>query len=486
MISIMKRIASRALCCLMLAATWGTHDLFAENVMHVLPMTTKAGVTTDDMQCLSFELVNTDPILGIQFDIKLPEGMYFDETDVESAPPFELVTDRLPYTGRGNNKTYQHSVAYSYGKIEKNWYRVVISSIALNPIKENSGVVLNGYFLTDKNMKPGIYPIIIKGEILAIDSKTGAPTADRSVSYVVVKEDGKASPLESPTDLNLSSMTGYVPSFAVDSLNAAFGRNINLRSLNLSGATEFGSSLNVPGNVVYNTGGDNGLSRVFDGGKKATVCLPFALSAERAAELGKFYQFGDLKPGTTNVVTMIEITGGLAANTPYVFEPTTDISGIMSADNAPFVLSSASSAGETYRFQGTYDYLKWEAGNAAIGSVYGFAAKDTTLENGTVFSKGQFVKIAAGAEIKPFRAYLEYNGNLSNANSRATSLRLPDVIEIEWQSADGTTTAIRDIKDIGGLASKYSWYTIDGKPLKEKPKKRGVYIHVGKKKVISN
>ena len=53
----------------------------AENIIQVVPFETKAGITTDDMQSFSIEMRNSEKMLAFQFDILLPEGMSFDNTD---------------------------------------------------------------------------------------------------------------------------------------------------------------------------------------------------------------------------------------------------------------------------------------------------------------------------------------------------------------------------------------------------------------------
>ncbi|MBQ6653453.1 MAG: starch-binding protein [Prevotella sp.] len=57
--------------------------------------------------------------------------------------------------------------------------------------------------------------------------------------------------------------------------------------------------------------------RQFTAGQKSTVCLPFALTAEQAAAAGKFYT---LTSQDGRYVNFEEVTDGIAANTPYIFE----------------------------------------------------------------------------------------------------------------------------------------------------------------------
>lgn len=467
----------------------------AEEIIQVVPFHAKAGTTysAKDRKGFVVNLVNGDAhAKEFQFDILLPDGMkvatnskgtiyrtsglssrfyVYDEEEEEDITYYELGMNKLSNT-------------------TQNLYRVLITSSLEAPedchVSGNDGEILTIYYTTDADMADGVYPIIVNNVAVYFEGDREAYLKNSS-SYVVV---GDGNPLETGTDLDLSGMTAYVPSFVTDSLNAALAKNGSLRSLDLGGATEFGAALRVPENVVWRTAVDGGLKRAFDAGKKATVCLPFALPADKAAELGKFYQFGGLKDGTTDVVTMTEVTDGLTANTPYIFEPLADVGGLSFGGDSTCTVTTAGSAGDEFAFLGTYDLKQWGEGDAELGTVYGFAGKDTTLADGTRFEKGQFVKFAAGAYAQPFRAYLKYSGGLADAgmaSAKGGAVRLPDVINIEWVKADGTTTGIGSV---GGAAEALhqadGWFTIDGRKLAGKPARRGVYIHGGKQRVITD
>lgn len=474
-------------------------DAAAEDIIQVKPFVTHSGVTEDDEACMEVQLVNDtyDNVATLSFDLQLPEGIHYLD--------YEMDEDRVPNKVVRRKTNFFFTVSHGYFKAGFDRFTVVPdiqtetdengnTKKVLYPLNGKSGTFLYLYFTVDADMKPGIYPIRVlaskEGTVIGKSSTEGIYPVTSS-SYVIVKaKDSAPSPLETGTDLDLSGMTGYVPSFVTDSLNAALAKNGSLRSLDLGGATEFGAALRVPENVVWRTAVDGGLKRAFDAGKKATVCLPFALPADKAAELGKFYQFGGLKDGTTDVVTMTEVTDGLTANTPYIFEPLADVGGLSFGGDSTCTVTTAGSAGDEFAFLGTYDLKQWGEGDAELGTVYGFAGKDTTLADGTRFEKGQFVKFAAGAYAQPFRAYLKYSGGLADAgmaSAKGGAVRLPDVINIEWVKADGTTTGIGSV---GGAAEALhqadGWFTIDGRKLAGKPARRGVYIHGGKKRVITD
>lgn len=443
-----KSLLLLIVCCM---STLGT---YAENVIQVTPTTTKPGVTSDDAAYLSFEMTNSDAIIGYEFKIKLPEGIEFDDSDPENAPPFELTLDpRYPYTGR-TVKTYQHSLNYT--KLDDGWWYIIVSSSQLNPIKGNSGEILKGYFTTSSTIAPGIYPITIKETVLGISGTQKAETPDVAVSYVTVSNDGTTSPVTTDTDVDLSDMTGYVASFIIEELNAELAANPDVRSVDLSGATELGAELVLPENVVYVVGTTGGLKRTFESAKKSTVCLPFALNAAQVEEI-------------KNRGCEIEILSGYNADQKTVtFEPVTEM-----AANTPYLVTS-------------------EAGIDVFGDLSGIAlgdmaaTTDVVVENGlsmrgtfvkqtissdsekTYFAysaaNGKFVRIGSNASVNYFRAYL-----LLNAPTSANELTIDD----------GETTGITEMKQAVGRSE---YYTLQG--TKAGKTTKGIYISNNKKYLV--
>ncbi len=245
--------------------------------------------------------------------------------------------------------------------------------------------------------------------------------------------------------------------------------------------------------IVAPTGDITGkvtLNRSFTKDTKSTICLPFDVTATNAAALGKFYQFDGLKDGTTDIVKMKEVTTALVANTPYIFEPSADCTAIdfgqQTIAASPSASASTSGTSNEFVFQGTYNYKKWQDGDAELtAGIYGFLAKEWDGH-----ASGYFLKGVTNTTIKPFRAYLKYTGNLSNTDPATNATRgstrsgsLPEVIEIEWVNAKGETTGIRSI-DNGQWIIDNSWYSLDGRKLSGKPTKKGLYINNGKKVVI--
>jgi uncharacterized repeat protein (TIGR02543 family) len=230
---------------------------------------------------------------------------------------------------------------------------------------------------------------------------------------------------------------------------------------------------------------DVALCRTLPAGKKQTVCLPFA--PEALLSLGTVWEFTGIEGGKA---VMTQRTSWLTANTPYIFEANAsnpDVTGIL----FPSVNISISSDPKTtkstdvytFTFQGTYERKHWEASEALAEGIYGFLSMDS--DEGEV---GQFVKCDRNTNIKPFRAYLKYAGELTGtqgASARRTSAEeLPEVIDIVWKSASGEATGITTTNLTNFTNAADAWYSLDGRRLSGEPTKKGMYLNNGKKIII--
>lgn len=234
------------------------------------------------------------------------------------------------------------------------------------------------------------------------------------------------------------------------------------------------------------------LKRAFTNGKKQTLCLPFAPSAILSLGLGKMYEFTDVIDGKA---VMTERTSGLKANTPYIFEPNQDIGAAtgITFENVTINYNAdpkTVKSSKHFTFHGTYTQKTWEADEAVTANIYGFMAQDN--DGQTV---GQFVKARRKTILRPFSCWLEYTGtgDLTDTNptSQAAARRttrgegetLPDVIDIVWVSALGSTTGIH-AADAVTTQHNDAWYSLDGRRLSGEPSVKGVYINNGRKVVI--
>lgn len=182
----------------------------------------------------------------------------------------------------------------------------------------------------------------------------------------------------------------------------------------------------------------------------------------------------------------IEPRATFEAGVPY-FVVATD-SKVTFTPTSPINTSSLSPVkfGENneWEFRGTYTYKKWEDGDPQIGHVYGFAAKEK--DN---VKAGQFVKVKAGAYIKPMRAYLYYNKQAlarRGALAKATDDEdLPSTIEVVFKDKNGVIASIHRMDPVtGAITPVEGWYDMKGRKLNKKPTLPGTYFNNGEKVII--
>lgn len=179
------------------------------------------------------------------------------------------------------------------------------------------------------------------------------------------------------------------------------------------------------------------MNRTFTANKKCTVCLPYAFKATG----GTFYKFTGINNGKVQM-TAQEDGSVLEANTPYIFEPSEGTTAITSQNVEVSIIEAPQTENTDahFTFKGTYEKLVWES---PVG-IYGFAAQQQGMTE-----IGQFVRVGSGASIEACRAFLQYTGEdtLNGAESRRSSIILPNVMEIEWIKAGSqNTTAIDSMK----------------------------------------
>ena len=185
------------------------------------------------------------------------------------------------------------------------------------------------------------------------------------------------------------------------------------------------------------------LDRTFSTAGYSTITLPFAIDVSKVTGLKHAYAFDAM--GSNNgkkEVQMAEVSS-LEANTPYIIEVNAanlvfDGGVRIVATQDPVVRKG------DWEFRGTFQKKTWGEGDPDLGSVYGYSAEAA----GNV-SIGQFVKAAAGAWIRPFRAYLIYNPadgipedgsalHKSAGSSLGAVEPLPDYIDVVVVSRDAS------------------------------------------------
>lgn len=208
--------------------------------------------------------------------------------------------------------------------------------------------------------------------------------------------------------------------------------------------------------IAASTGSNVSYDRNFTQGQPCTVCLPFALTAEELANVGKAYTLSAVS-GSKATFTPVE---AIEAYKPYLLIPSADgklleeISAAKDIADVPDEAKTSVSGG--YSFVGT---LQAETSVKKDGmEVYGFSA-----------SEGKFVHASDKASIDAFRAYISVPSTaLSTAASRS--------IDLDF----GGTTGINEIQNAQS-SSAAATYDVAGKRVGKNYK--GVVVSNGKKKI---
>lgn len=208
--------------------------------------------------------------------------------------------------------------------------------------------------------------------------------------------------------------------------------------------------------IAASTGSKVSYDRTFTQGQPCTVCLPFALTAEELASVGKAYTLSAVSgsKATFTPATAIE------AYTPYLLIPSADgklLENIAATkDIADVPAEAKTSVSGSYSFVGTLQAKKSVKKDGM--EVYGFSA-----------SEGKFVHASDKASIDAFRAYISVPSTaLSTAASRS--------IDLDF----GGTTGINEIQNAQS-SSAAATYDVAGKRVGKNYK--GVVVSNGKKKI---
>lgn len=235
-------------------------------------------------------------------------------------------------------------------------------------------------------------------------------------------------------------------------------------------------------------------------GKPGTLMLPFDFPNGCLSEFGQIYEMTGIAFNGSSETWQIDTknmgsNGEFSANRPYFVRP-----------NKNQVIFPAWCAGKTtmkktvgaetkfsfdnWEFRGVYSYKTWEEGDPELGCVYGFAAKAKEVD-GKQIQQGQFVKVKAGAFIRPFRAYLVYNKSnaltKASGNAAIASISeedLPSSIEVVFHDDEETTAIYMMNPRTGEFSTATGWYDMKGRKLDKKPTVKGTYFHNGNKVVV--
>lgn len=206
----------------------------ANDELQIIPCQTIAGMSDEsDDAYIELNLLNESfDVANLQFDLLLPAGMeYADYADF---------TDRIPSTTKKGKTTYDFS--FQTNVLDDGYTRFMfIPGGELRKIEMGSGSILSINFKTNADMAPGIYPIVMKN-VKLVETTTSAVTIDNLSSYVVIGDN----PLETMADVDMSGLTGYIPSFVVEAINQAIAGNSGLKYIDLTGATALGGDIVMP------------------------------------------------------------------------------------------------------------------------------------------------------------------------------------------------------------------------------------------------
>lgn len=208
--------------------------------------------------------------------------------------------------------------------------------------------------------------------------------------------------------------------------------------------------------IAASKGSKVSYDRIFTQGQPCTVCLPFALTAEELANVGKAYTLSAVS-GSKATFTP---AAAIEAYTPYLLIPSADgkLLEKIAADKdiADVPAEAKTSVSGSYSFVGTLQ-AKQSVKTEGM-EVYGFSAQD-----------GKFVHASANASIDAFRAYISVPSTaLSSAASRS--------IDLDF----GGTTGINEIQNAQS-SSAAATYDVAGKRVGKNYK--GVVVSNGKKKI---
>lgn len=208
--------------------------------------------------------------------------------------------------------------------------------------------------------------------------------------------------------------------------------------------------------IAASTGSKVSYDRNFTMNQPCTVCLPFALTAEELANVGKAYTLSAVS-GSKATFTPV---AAIEAYKPYLLIPSADgklleeISAAKDIADVPDEAKTSVSGG--YSFVGTLQAK--ESVKTKGMEVYGFSANE-----------GKFVRASNKASIDAFRAYISVPSTaLSTAASRS--------IDLDF----GGTTGINEIQNVQS-SSAAATYDVAGKRVGKNYK--GVVVSNGKKKI---
>lgn len=257
-----------------------------------------------------------------------------------------------------------------------------------------------------------------------------------------------------------------------------FKSNLDLGNTNISSDATLNLQLtdkvDLAANV--NTFDKITLARAFAANSGGTLILPFEAVVPNGMKVYQFKKF-------SNKVMQFEEVNTIAANTPYVWRSTKNVSSISSLEKTTLNHNDATTeyAGTTVDDWTLYGVLNSKTISAENPGV----TSDLWIYVG---STGQFKNYDA-VKVAPYRAYLKgwaYNEVFSDAANNINASFPERSLSIEFIDMDGTTSIEEVIVDregnISSAAEDGAYYDLSGRPV-ENPT-TGIYIVNGKKVLV--
>lgn len=239
--------------------------------------------------------------------------------------------------------------------------------------------------------------------------------------------------------------------------SGGYGQNVEQEITSIDFIGEYQAvNTESPFAIAASTGSKVSYDRTFIQDQPSTICLPFALTAEELANVGKAYTLSAVSSSKATFTPVAAIE----AYKPYLLIPSADgklLENIAATKDIADVPDEAkTSVSGSYSFVGTLQAKKSVKTEGV--EVYGFSA-----------SEGKFVHAGANASIDAFRAYISVPSTaLSTAASRS--------IDLDF----GGTTGINEIQNAQS-SSAQATYDVAGKRVGKNYK--GVVISNGKKMI---
>lgn len=239
--------------------------------------------------------------------------------------------------------------------------------------------------------------------------------------------------------------------------SGGYGQNVEQEITSIDFIGEYQAvNTESPFAIAASTGSKVSYDRTFIQDQPSTICLPFALTADELAKVGKAYT---LSAVNDSKATFTPVTA-IKAYTPYLLIPSDGgklLENIVATKDITAVPAEAkTSVSGSYSFVGTLQAKK--SVKTPNTEVYGFSANE-----------GKFVHASDKASIDAFRAYISVP---STAHSTAASRS----IDIDF----GGTTGINEIQNAHS-SSAAATYDVAGKRVDKNYK--GVVIRNGKKMI---